>query len=202
MKKKKQIVVIHGGTTFDSYDEYIHFLKTVEVSLEYLKKKSWKNSLQEKLGDDFDVVRLQMPNKINAKYDEWKIYFERYISLFDDEVILIGHSLGGIFLAKYLAENKYPKKIMATYLIAAPYDDIGLDESLGDFVLPTSLSGMSQQSKRILVISSEDDPIVPIEHAEKYKTQLPNVEVIIFKDKQHFSQAEFPELVEHIKNNF
>ena len=64
-----------------------------------------------------------MPLQDNAKYEEWKILFERYIPHLKDNVILMGNSLGGIFLAKYLSENKFPKKILSTYLTCPPFDN-------------------------------------------------------------------------------
>lgn len=179
---------------FNTYDEYIHFLKTMNVSLEYLKKKRWKHTLQERLGDDYDVNLLDMPCGINAKYNEWKIYFERFIPLFNDDVILMGLSQGGIFLAKYLAENSFPKKIKALYLLAAPSGDTP-DETMGDFTFPEKL----RTDIRTFLLQSEDDPVVPASHVLKYKELLPNAELIMFKDKGHFNGAEFPELIAHIK---
>jgi len=111
---KKQVILIGGGTVFGTYKEFLNFLRNMEVSIEYLQKVGWKDTLQEKLGSDFDVVKLKMPNNMNAKYEEWKIYFEKYTELFDNEIILIGHSLGGIFLVKYLSENVFPKKNKST----------------------------------------------------------------------------------------
>ena len=118
---KQQILLIHGGDAFDTYDEYISFLKNFELDLEGLKKKGWKNSLQDKLGEGYDVIMPRMPNAFNARYSEWKIWFEKIINLLDNEVILVGHSLGGIFLVKYLAEEDFPKSVKATFLVAAPF---------------------------------------------------------------------------------
>ncbi|MBP9701895.1 MAG: alpha/beta hydrolase [Candidatus Pacebacteria bacterium] len=191
---KQQIILIGGAMAFHTYDDYIHFLKTMDVSLEYLKKKRWKHVLQERLGDEYDVNLLDMPCGLNAKYNEWKIYFERFIPLFNDEVILIGYSQGGIFLAKYLAKNDFSKKIKALYLLAAPSGDTP-DEVIGDFTFPVKL----RTDIQTYLLQSEDDPIVPASQVLKYKELLPDAELIMFKDKGHFSSAEFPELVELIK---
>lgn len=68
---KKQIILIHGGDTFDTYDEYLEFLKCFKIdSLDFMKGKSWKGSLQAGLGDDFEVLLPRMPNGMNAKYLE------------------------------------------------------------------------------------------------------------------------------------
>ncbi len=56
-----------------------------------------------------------MPNALNAKYLEWKILLGRLAPCFNKEAAFIGHSLGGIFLAGYLAENEFPKKILAFF---------------------------------------------------------------------------------------
>lgn len=121
-KEKTQIILIHGGQTFKNHRDYLNFLKNLEVSIE--KKVKWSGKyLDKKLGNDFDIIKPRMPLGLNAKYEDWKIYFERYFPLLKDNIILIGNSLGGIFLAKYLSENKFPKKILSVYLIAAPFDN-------------------------------------------------------------------------------
>src|SRR3972149_11433312 len=102
---KQQIIVIHGGTTFKSYGDYIYYLKNKEISLDELTlKKDWKDTLEEKLGKTFEVLFPRMPNRTHARYKEWKIWFERIVPLLNDGVFFIGHSLGGIFLVKYLSE--------------------------------------------------------------------------------------------------
>lgn len=196
---RQQIVVIHGGDAFENYEDYLNSLRTKEISLEKIRSQSWKNNLGKELGEKFDVLIPSMPNYQNARYLEWKIWFERIISLLNDEVIFIGHSLGGMFLAKYLSESVYPKKIKATILVAAPFDEEGSEKSLADFKLQSSLFKFADQSKTIYLIQSEDDPVVPFEQIEKYKKALPNPKTMIFRDRKHFNQETFPEIVELIK---
>lgn len=197
---KKQVIVIHGGDTFDTYEDYLTFLKSFEINFEKLKTKKWKDSLGEKLGSDFEVVMPQMPNKFNAKYLEWQIWFEKLIPFFAEEVIFVGHSLGGIFLAKYLSENQYPKKIKATFLVAACFDDRDADYSLADFVLPSTLIKLQEQGGKLYLYHSKDDPVVPFTDVQKYQQQLPNAHLTVFTDRGHFDQPEVPELVKDIQN--
>lgn len=194
---KKQVIVIHGGDTFDSYEDYLTFLNAYEVDKESLFKKGWKSSLQIELGEKYEILLLRMPNQFNAKYLEWKTWFDKFIPFFNPEIILVGHSLGGIFLAKYLAENTLPKNITALFLIAAPFNDVDT-ASLADFILPSSLELIEKQINHIFLYQSEDDPVVPFSELEKYQTQLPTAQVKIFKDKEHFNQESFPELVDEI----
>jgi predicted alpha/beta hydrolase family esterase len=140
-----------------------------------------------------------MPNSMNAKYKEWKIMFEKLFPFFKNNLILLGHSLGGIFLAKYLSENKFPRKIKATFLVAAPYDDKTTKDSLGDFKLPKKLDKFQKQGGKIFLYQSKDDLSVSLVDLKKYKKSLPEAEVVMFRKKGHFNQVEFPEIVKDIK---
>lgn len=198
---KKQILIIHGGDTYDTYDGYVSALRSVVIEdLSSLKKGGWKENLEERLGsNEYDVILLKMPNKGNAKYLEWKIWFEKIIHLLDEKVVLIGHSLGGIFLAKHLSENRFPRIVVGTILIAAPYDDTE-KPSLGGFVLPANLQQFVVQSPTTILFHSKDDYVVPFTDLEKYKKQLPQATTKVFETKGHFNQEEFPELIETIKS--
>jgi len=103
---KKQIVIIHGASSFKTYEDYLTSLKNEEISLGALKShKRWRDTLSLELGDGYEVLTPRIPNSTDARYKEWKIWFDKITEFIDDEVILIGHFMGGIFLAKYLSEN-------------------------------------------------------------------------------------------------
>lgn len=195
----KQIVVIHGGNAFEKYEDYLNYLKNKKLTLEDLSFIGWKDTLGSVLGADYSVMTPQMPNSKNARYLEWKIWFEKLIPLMNDPMILIGHSLGGIFLAKYLSENNFPKKIKATLLVAAPFNT-PTDHPLVDFVITEKLDKFSEQGGEIYLFHSKDDQIVPFSNYEEYKKHLPTAKGKIFNDKGHFHQAEFPEIIEEIKS--
>lgn len=193
----QQVLVIHGGDAFDKYEDYLDYLKSSEINLERLKSKGWKSNLQEDLGEGFDVLQPKMPNSMNARFKEWKIWFEKIIPLLDEQVIFVGHSLGGIFLAKYFSENDYPKKIKALFLIAAPFDKS--EDSLVDFVLDQPLDNLKNQIENIYLYHSQDDVVVPISHLEGYKKELPSAQTRIFENRGHFNMEHFPEIVEDLK---
>ncbi len=195
----KQILIIHGGDAFEKYEEYLSYLKNKQITLEKLITKDWKRNLSEVLGSEYQVMSPLMPNSQNARYAEWKIWFKKLIMLLDDGAVLIGHSLGGIFLAKYLSENEYPKKIRATLLVAAPYNTEN-EHPLVDFIISSDLSGLARQGGEIFIYQSKDDKVVPYSNALGYQKALPEAHVRIFEDRQHFNQSEFPEIVSDIKS--
>ena len=202
MKKKIQILYIHGGMTFKNRKDYLSYLKNKEISIE--KKVRWSDDyLDKELGKNFEIIRPRMPLQEDAKYEDWKIWFERHIPLLRNNVILIGGSLGGIFLAKYLSENKFLKKILSTYLVCPPFDDTVIGEDLvGGFKLKSDLSLLEKNSKNLYLLFSKDDPCVPVSHADKYGRKLKNAKIIVYKSKNgHFKITKFPEIVKMIKND-
>ncbi len=196
---KQQVMLIHGGSTFDTYEEYVQFLHEYVLDLNRENRKRWKEGFAAELGSEFEVIQPQMPSKYNAKYAEWEVWFEKYIPFLRDDVVLVGHSLGGIFLAKYLSEKTIPVQVRATILIAAPFSADGTTRSLADFAPLPPLGGLVTQGGELVLMQSRDDNVVSFSNFEKYIALLPEAEQIIFEDKGHFSQETFPELVAKIK---
>lgn len=197
----KQILLIHGGMTFRNRKDYLSYLKNRPISLE--AKTSWSGEyFDKKLGKKYQIIRPRMPQAQNAKYEDWKIWFERYLPLLKNNVILIGNSLGGIFLAKYLSENKFPKKIKATYLVCPPYDgSLSSEDLVGGFKLKSDISKIQKNSPNLTLLFSKDDDVVPVAHADKYWKKLPDAKVVVYESKNgHFKIEEFPELIKMIKN--
>ena len=196
---KKQIILIRGGETYDSYDDYIASLKAMTVDFKRLTKKGWKEKLADDLGAEAELIMPVMPNGWNAKYLEWKIFFEKLVPYFNDQVIFIGNSLGSIFLVKYLSENVLPKQIMGIFLVGAPYDADGSDYSLADFILPENFEMFTSQCDRAFFYFASDDPVVLPANMEKYKKALPNAHYALLDNRGHFNVAEFPEIEKDIR---
>ena len=200
----KQIVLIHGGDSFATYDDYLSFLRGFEVkSVDYFKRKAdWKTTLQDAVGSGYEILLPQMPNKWNARYAEWKIWFEKLIPFLDDGVVMVGHSLGASFLVRYLAENRFPKRIAATCLISGVYGHgSGTEGMTEEFAAPSSLALLAEQGGTIFLYHSTDDPIVSVSELAKYQADLPDAITRVFNDRGHFfGQDTFPELIADIKS--
>lgn len=190
----KQIFIIHGGDSFNTYDGYLNNLKNSVLDYDRLKPaKKWRDQIIE-VFDDADVLTPTMPGSANAKFEEWKIWFEKMIPFFEDDVRLVGHSLGAMFLAKYL--NNYPlkKPVKQLILLAGGYDA----EDYGSFKIH-SAKGLEKSADEIHLMHSQDDPVVPFEELAKFQADLPTAKVHIFKDRNHFLDKNFPELIEILK---
>lgn len=189
----KQVIHIHGGNSFNSHESYLENLKALEIDYERLKpQKSWKLWLAEQMPES-DVLLPSFPSSSNAVYDEWKIYFEKLLPFFGDDVRLVGHSLGAMFLAIYLHEKPLPRKVRQLHLIAGGYDD-ETNEELGSFGV-TSARGIAASAEEIHLFHSQDDPVVPFTELAKFQADLPGAITHTFTDRGHFNQPTFPELL-------
>jgi len=196
---KQHVVVVHGADSFLRYEEYINSLRKSAGwnSIEDFDRKDWKANLQQSLGDDYKVILPKMPNKHNARYLEWKIWMDGFFEQIDKNAIWVGHSMGAIFLAKYLIERggMYNKII----LVAAPFEDFD-GESLCDFNFDTKDFVKDLKAKKVILYHSTDDPVVPYSHSEMYRSLILNAELITLEERSHINQERFPEIIAGINS--
>lgn len=204
--KKQQVLYIHGGESFENHDDFLERLRTATLwhipgQSEYGSGKKWTSTLAEDLGDEYEVILPPMPNKQNAKYEEWKIWFERHFDFLNEEAIVIGCSLGAMFLAKYFSEESTKFAPKAIVLMAGAYALPGFsDKDCGDFLVALEqVRSVVQKTEKIVVMHSKDDFCVPYEHGVALSKAIPEAEFVAFEDKNHFLIEEFPELIQLIK---
>lgn len=191
------LLYIHGGMTFSKREGYLNYLRTKSIDLE--QKPFWTQEFLKEAFSDYTLIKPKLPCKENAQYEDWKIVFERYLELIDDDIVLLGFSLGGIFLSKYLSENAVSKSILSVHLVAPPFDNsLEKEELVGGFELGSDLSMLGKCN--VHMYFSSDDPVVTLSQMEKYKQKV-NAKYHVFDDKNgHFIVEEFEELSINIKN--
>jgi len=224
---KPKIVILGGGEVYGSDEDFKKSLQNSPASFRtQIAGPKWKDWILTtyNLNLDFNskffafsAYLLNMPNCANAKYEEWKIEFEKTARFLTSKDILIGHSLGGIFLLKYLSQNSLSDRLKSLHLVAPPFNQcFSFNFDLADLNL------LCKQVKTIHFYHSLDDKVVPFSDFLKFKesfadikiSQKPNekankksdqnleknAEVFFheFTDKNHFLQSTFEELL----NNF
>lgn len=203
MENKKQIIFIRGGETFENKDDFYEYLQNSEINL-INTWKSWRDWLATELEDSFDFIVPSMPCTQDSDYKAWKIWFEKYLALVSgDEIILVGNSLGGTFLLKYLTENKINKKIIQLNLVAScvfdNFDEGATKERLNTFNFDIeSIGQLDSLCDDIHIYHSEDDSCVSFKNFEFIKEKLPNATPHAFTDRDHFFQSTFPEILDVI----
>ncbi len=193
----KQIVIVHGGSSFNSYENYLDNIKNSQLHYERLLwAQKWREWLAQTT-TGYDVLLPDFPNKQNAQYEEWKIYFEKLLLLLGSDVQLVGYSLGAMFLAKYLHESPLSSPVRRLVLVSPCYDNESI-EDLGSFRV-MSATGLEKSAREIHLFHSKDDPVVPFTELAKFQCDLPTAKAHIFEDRNHFFQPTFPELKERLK---
>jgi predicted alpha/beta hydrolase family esterase len=197
MKQKQQILFIHGGEPNIGYKKYLDRLEKGRFELTITESKKWYKNLRNLITqNNSQVITPSMPNPENAHYSEWKIWFERHSEFLRDDIILVGHSLGGNFLAKYLAEESFDTKIKQLHLVAASHSAFEDDFKIQEF--PGKL--LNKKISEVHIYHSQDDLVVLILESEKYHAQIPQSHFHVFEDRGHFLGETFPELFKNIIN--
>jgi hypothetical protein len=129
-------------------------------------------SLQKALGAEYDVLFPRMPGESNPNIQTWKAKIAKELEALDGRVILVGHSLGGSALLKYLSEEKVEKPIAGLFLLSAPSWDEE-NWNFDDLRLPTDLAAKLSRIPRIFLYHNRNDETVPFSHLALHASRLP-----------------------------
>jgi predicted alpha/beta hydrolase family esterase len=154
-------------------------------------------SLREALGPDFRVEYPEMPDAHAPEFGRWRDRISHELSAFDGGVILVGHSLGGSILMKYLSEERVEKPIAGVFLIATPYWGTA-DWEVAEFELRENFPAALPEDVPIFLYHSRDDEVVPFAHLALYAGRLPHATVREFEDRGHQLGEDLSEVAEDI----
>ena len=120
----------------------------------------WLKEQKEQEGNEVFVP--DFPNADFPKYEEWKEHWEKsYASKIDESSVLVGHSLGGGFLLRWLSDNEV--SVDCLILVAPTPDDCGIDEIKDFFTISWNFEVLKQKIKTIEVLGSDNDPYISLE---------------------------------------
>lgn len=145
----------------------------------YKEDKLLAASLRQTLGTDYEVIYPEMPDEVNAPYEQWKDKLMNELTALKGSIILVGHSIGASVLAKFLSEVELKKPIHGVFLIANPFwgGDGWLYEGYEELELPQDFSAKLSKNTPIFLYQCRDDEIVPFAHLALYAQTLPQATV-------------------------
>lgn len=163
----------------------------------------WLKAELEKVGYEVEVPA--MPDTKAPRQDLWVPKLHEVIGEPDEDLVLVGHSVGCIAILRYLESLNENQKIGKAILVAGFTDDLGFEELKNYFETPIDFEKIQSHCNRFVAIHSDNDPYVPLKHADIFKEKL-GAEVIILRNKKHFSGpvdneescTELPEALESI----
>ena len=194
--EKPQVIFIHGGDAFRDREKLYAMLRARSFN-PYEVKQKWRDELIKNMSETHECHALSMPNSSWADYEAWKIWFEKMVPYLRDEVTLVGHSLGGGFLFRYLSEVELPVRVAQVHLIAPVI--LPLEDCEGFYLDTNAWVGFRSVPESVHLWHSEDDTIVPIAHSEALAAMYPAAHLHRFTDRFHFIGESFPELEAVIK---
>lgn len=188
----KRAIIIHGLVSKEEY---------FDTTLPSPSNSHWIPWLQKQLElNGISAEAVEMPDAWMPRYNKWKELFESFNV--DEDTILIGHSLGGGFIIRYLSENNI--NVGKVILIAPWIDPDNLErDNIGDFFDFDINYKLSDQVKSLSIFVSNDDDEDILKSVSIIESSVENCVVYRFEDMGHFTfedmkSNEFPELLDNI----
>ncbi len=171
----KKVVIVH---CWEGYPEYCWYPQT-----------KWE--LEEK---GFRVEVPEMPETNTPKLSLWLTKLKETIGNPDEELFLIGHSVGCITIMRYLEGLEEGQRVGGVVFVAGFTDDLGYEELANFYETPLDFEKIRGRAKKFVAINSDNDPYVSIKYAEEFRVKL-GASVIIKHEFGHFSGTEENERV-------
>ena len=149
----------------------------------------WLKLKLEEVGYQVFVPQFPTPPIIAAKSAEWFEVFKGYEGEINEETIIIGHSLGGIFALRVLEGLPHP--VRAAAFVGAPIGVL----PIANYERDASFSGFKFNWKAIkanaqdfIVFQSDNDPYVGLGNGQELAKNL-GVELSFVPNAGHFNKA-------------
>jgi len=164
----------------------------------YKEDKKLALFLQDALKKTYDISYPKIPDENNPNYETYRAKIDEELKKIHTRVILVGHSVGGCFLVKYLSEQKIDKDIAGMFFIATPFWGDGGWQYEG-FVLESDFPSKLPTEAPIFFYHSTNDEIVPFSHLALYSKKLPHAIIRKIVGRGHQLNNDLSELVQDIK---
>lgn len=131
------------------------------------------DSLKHALGAGYDVHFPRMPEEDEPDFARWLPQIDAALAHLKGDVTLVGHSLGGAALLRYLSQPPArPARVTGLVLLAAPAWD-GQRWAFDDLLLPADLADRLAAIPRLAFYHCRDDEVVPFAHLALHGAKLP-----------------------------
>ena len=143
----------------------------------------------------------QMPDTDHPKESAWVPYLAKVVGEPDEGTFLIGHSLGGITILRYLESLPEGVRIGGAVLVAGFSEPLPNRKAFAElntfFKCPVNFERVRRAvAKQFIAIQSDNDRYVPLIHGEIFKEKF-GAKLITIKNGGHFNAkdgyAQFPE---------
>lgn len=148
----------------------------------------WLKARLEEKGQRVFVPQFPSPPDVPAKISEWFNALKACEQFIDQNTILIGHSLGGVFALRILEKLDHP--VYASIFVGTP---IGI-QPIANYDRDNSFSGFNFDWKRVvenagqtIVFQSDNDPYVGLENGKQLAQNI-KTDLTFIPGAGHFNQ--------------
>lgn len=165
---------------------------------------SWDNklvaSLERELGEGHVVRYPRMPDEGDPVYSAWKTALTDEFASLEDGAVLVGHSVGGAFLIRVLAEQPPAFKVGGIFIIAAPFIGEGgwPSDDIDDW---KEFSEQLAPGVPVYLYHGTDDAEVPIAHVHLYAKAVPHAVVRTLESKDHQLDNDMRDVARDIRSD-
>lgn len=167
--------------------------------------ENWFPWLKNKLDKSgYQTTIPSFPTPEGQSYEAWLTILNDKEQKINEDTILIGHSLGGLFLLRVL--ERLEKPVKAAFLVSAPIGIRPINNWDGDFAFSNGFlfdwSKIRENAGHFTVYHSDDDPYVGLGNGEELARQL-GVQLTLIPNSGHFNASsgytQFKKLLKDIK---
>jgi predicted alpha/beta hydrolase family esterase len=155
--------------------------------------------LSKSLGSNYMLHHPMLPNPENPRYMAWKMALQSALPIGGNKVALIGHSLGGSVIVKYLSEGLCQVPLAGLFLVGTPYWGTR-GWSMEEFMFQRDFQSKLPSIDKIFIYHSRNDQWVPYSHAQFYTKALPGSVLRSIDGDQHEFDNGLKVLVEDIQH--
>lgn len=177
----KQIILIHGAP----YETEFYNPEKSSPS-----NSVWFPWLQKKIALKDGICQTpEFPRPFDPVYEEWVGVFEQF--KISKESVLVGHSCGAGFLIRYLSEHR--ETTPGRVVLVAPWIDTGheLTTDFFKFEMDHTLA-----DRTVVHVMISDDDTESRDSFAAIREKIPGLVIHEFTGREHFTDKEFPELLE------
>lgn len=163
----KRIIIVHGWGGSPEQN----WMPLVKKDLE---KSGW------------EVQIPAMPDTNLPKLNLWLPKLAEVIGNPDNDLYLVGHSLGCITIMRYLETLPENQKIGGVIFFAGFTDDLKIPEIKTFFETTINFTDIKQKANKCVAVHSDNDEYVSLKYGEIFKEKL-GAEIIVKHLMDHFS---------------
>ena len=151
-------------------------------------KYAWYPSVQKELETlGYQVFVPDMPGTDAPKLSEWLPFLSNLIDTPDEDLVLIGHSVGTVVIMRYLESLKEKEIIGKAILVAGYTDPLGFKELENFFKTNLDFEKIKTKSKKgFVLIQSDNDPFVSDQYGIRLRDEL-NAKLVVKHNALHMS---------------